>query len=380
MVESYRKRFMAFRKKSPSETVEEISEKINSQSEPSKENTKKELIHTGSTLLNLALSDYPSGGYRPGRIVNLVGDSATGKSLLLLSMFAEAAINPKYDKYALIYDEAEAGLEFNLEQMFGKKAAERIQIIPEKRDRPRTIQDWYHSVFDIIVTKHKQCLYGLDSFDALTSEEELKEQEVGKGGYKTEKAIASSAILRQIAKVNEGTQSLIIIISQTRQNLGALFGKKKTRSGGDALKFYSTQEIWLHNGTKITKKVGNDDIEVGRYVFVDIEKNRVTGKKRRIKIPILDGYGVDDNWSMIEWMIDKGFWEIKKEDDGKKAKIKDVNKAVIDTCGDFIDGKISEIVKHIEDNNLEDSLKNIVWESWLKIEDILAPKRKPRYV
>jgi hypothetical protein len=57
-----------------------------------------------------------------------------------------------------------------------------------------------------------------------------------------------------------------------------------------------------------------------------------------------------------------------------------VNKAVIDTCGDFIDGKISEIVKHIEDNNLEDSLKNIVWESWLKIEDILAPKRKPRYV
>jgi RecA/RadA recombinase len=332
---------------------------------------KKELISTGSTLLNLALSDYPYGGYRPGRIVNLIGDSSSGKTLLCLAMFAEIAQMSKYDKYEFLYMEPEAGMEFDIADMFGSKIMSRINFLPTDRSKPCTVQDWYNSIFDAIVTRKKPCIHVLDSFDALTSKEEIEDHEVGKGGYKTEKAIASSAALRQVANVNEGTQSLMLIISQTRQNLGAMFGKKKTRSGGDALHFFSTQEIWLHNGPKITKKSRGDDIEIGRYVLVDVAKNRVTGKRRKVKFPVLDGYGVDDIRSMVEWLAEKGFWE-------KEGKSVDAWK--IDTCNDFeVNGKVVEIVKYIEDNNLEDKLKKIVWDCWMEIEDELKIDRKRRY-
>lgn len=362
---------MSFRKKAVEEIVSEVEEKIQSEPEVEREVPKKDLISTGSTLLNLALSDYPYGGYRPSRIVNLIGDSSSGKTLLCLSMFAEITKDKKYDKHELVFMEPESGLEFDIKKMFGEKTYNRIDFLPKDRSKPCTVQDWYNSVFEILVNKKKPCIHVLDSFDALTSEEEIKEHEVGKGGYKTEKAIASSATLRQIANVNEGTNSLIIIISQTRQNLGAMFGKKKTRSGGDALHFFSSQEIWLHNGPKITKKVRGEEVEIGRYVFVDVAKNRVTGKRRKVSFPVLDGYGVDDTRSMVEWLVTKGFWE-------KEGKSPEAWK--IDTCGDFeINGKVFEIVKHIEENNLDEKLKKIVWDSWTEIEGELKLNRKPRY-
>lgn len=362
---------MAFRKK-VEEVVSEVEEKIQTKTEIEREIPKKELISTGSTLLNLALSDYPYGGYRPGRMVNLIGDSSSGKTALALSMFAEIVKDKRFDKYALQYIEPESGMEFNISKMFGQSVVDRLEMYPSDRSKPCTVQYWYSLLFDTLVSKKKACISVLDSFDALTSEEEIKDQEIGKGGYKTEKAIAASATLRQVANVNEGTQSLIVIVSQTRQNLGAMFGKKKTRSGGDALHFYVSQEIWLHNGSKITKKVRGEDIEIGKYALVDIVKNRVTGKRRKISLPVLDGYGIDDTRSLVEWLVIKGFWE---------REGKSVEAWKIDTCGDFdVNGKVVDIVTYIEENSLEDKLKKIVWDSWMEIEDELDIKRKPRYV
>lgn len=375
---------MSFRKKEVEEIVAEVEEKIQSEPEIEREIPKKDLISTGSTLLNLALSDYPYGGYRPGRLVHIIGDTTTYKTGLLLSMFAEAANDSRFDDYELLIVEPESGFEFDIEKMFGSKLYKRLKFLPEDRTKPCTIQDWYNIVFDYIVKRKKQCIIGLDSFDALTTEEEIEDGKKGdldSEGWKKKsaKATASSTALRQIVNVMSGTQSLMVVISQTRANLGVTFGPQTTCTGGNAWKFYSTQAIVLSHLEKITKRVRGDEEEIGAYIKVKVKKNRVTGKKRKVKLPILDALGVDDIRSMIEWMIEKGFWETKKDEGEKKSKVKDVMKMVIDTCGDFIDGKIPEIIEYIETNNLEDNLKKIVWSCWKEIEEELDPKRKPRY-
>lgn len=369
---------MAFRKKEVEEIVAEVEEKIQSEPEVEREVPKKELISTGSTLLNLALSDYPYGGYRPGRLVHIIGDTTTYKTGLLLSMFAEAANDSRFDDYELALLEPEAGFEFDIEKMFGKKLANRLKFYPEDRTKPFTVEAWRNIVVDLIVRKKKKCIIGLDSFDALTTEDEIEDESLSSEGWKKKaaKATGASTALRQIVNVMCGTQSLMVVISQTRANLGVVYGPQTTSVGGNAWKFYSTQEIILSHLEKITKKVRGEEEEIGAYVKAKVKKNRVTGKKRKVKFPVMDALGVDDTRSMIEWMVEKGFWETKKVE-GKK--VKDPLKMEIDTCGDFIDGKIMDVVVYVEENNLEDKLKKIVWDSWMEIENELDIKRKPRY-
>ena len=73
------------------------------------------LIPSGSIMLNLACSDRWDGAWKPGRIVNIIGDSSSGKTLLALSMFGEMGLREKFDEYRFIYDDAEHALDFDLE-------------------------------------------------------------------------------------------------------------------------------------------------------------------------------------------------------------------------------------------------------------------------
>ena len=78
-----------------------------------------DFIPTGSTLLNCAISDDPFGGFKIGKIANLVGDSSAGKSMLAVTCLAEVAMYSRFDQFRLIYDEPEAAMEFNMNHLFG---------------------------------------------------------------------------------------------------------------------------------------------------------------------------------------------------------------------------------------------------------------------
>ena len=170
------------------------------------------LIPTSSTLLNCACSDNPTGGYGIGKLVNLIGDSSSGKTLLGLSCFAEMAMFKKFDEYAFIYDDVEAALEFNLDYLFGADVSERIDMSITSD----TIQDFYGNITRTI-REGRPFVYILDSLDALTSIEEMKRastyskkpeveynedgsKKKTKGSYKMEKAKLVSEILRVIAR------------------------------------------------------------------------------------------------------------------------------------------------------------------------------------
>ena len=106
----------------------------------------KMLLPTGSTLLNLACSDKSEGGYGTGRIVNLIGDSDTGKSVLSLTMLADLCYDESFDDYQLIYDDVEQAYTFDKEYMFSKKVNKRIIMEESHSD---LIKDWRDRIFKL---------------------------------------------------------------------------------------------------------------------------------------------------------------------------------------------------------------------------------------
>lgn len=310
---------------------------------------------SGSTLLNLALADSPVWGFSPGKLVNIIGDSSAGKSFLLWTIFAELSHDKRFDDYELIYDEPEVALEFDIPKLFGGKTEKRVRT----DIRSETIEDFHDNVIKE-VSKGKPIIYGLDSFDALTSEAEIK-REVRDGTYGMEKPKLSGIILRKICGKIHDTGSAVFVISQTRDNIGVSFGNKKTRSGGKALKFYSTHEMWLAVEAHIKRK----DRDVGVNVKCKISKNKVTGKLRTIGFPLLYDYGIDDIQSMIDWLMDEKVWT--KE--GRK----------INTDGFIEPMTLDNLIQNIIDNNLENKLKEIVANKWFDIEESISTKRPSKY-
>ena len=334
---------------------------------------RQDLIPTGSVMLNLACSDQIDGGYGLGKIVNLIGDSSTGKTLLALSMLAEVAGLKRFNDYRLIFDDAEMALEFDMEYLFGKKIVKRIEtdIISD------TIEEWYGNVLRTI-KKGKPFIYVLDSFDSITSEAEqergkkyektkaqLAAERKGKkkkGSYKTEKPRMASEILRVIGGKIADNKSLVFIISQTRDNIGfgAMF-QPKTRSGGKALKFYCTHEIWLAVG----KAVKSKERDIGNAVMAKVSKNKLTGKKREIEFPIYYDYGADDISSCVDFLVKEEYW--KKAE--KKIKVPEFS----------FEGSRRRLIYHIEDETLEKDLFNLTGTVWNEIEESLRLDRKKKY-
>ncbi len=313
------------------------------------------LIPTGSTLLNLALSDNPYGGYAKGTIVNPIGDRSAGKTFLSWNIFAEMVTTGLFDEYSLHYDDAERRLRIAIKKMFGERTKSRVEL--KESD---TIEDYYESVQGLLLKK-SPFAYVLDSFDSMSDRAERKKKELEKD-YPV-KTTLFTEMLRKITGAVRNTDSLIVIVSQVRQNIGVVFGPSKRRTGGEALGHYASYEYWLaQKGLVLRKKK-----EVGVHVQLRITKNSVTGKLRTVEFDILHDYGIDNIGSMIDWMVSEGFWQQEK---GKQK---------IDTGDDYGTTTGEKLAKAIDEENKEPELIGIVAECWGKVEREIRTDRKPRY-
>lgn len=321
------------------------------------------LIPSGSTLLNLACSDNPAGAFGVGKVVNIIGDSSSGKSFLAFSCLAECAINKRFDNYKFYYDDAEEALEFDVKKLFGEKLSNRL-ILSSNSD---TIENFYGNIIRVM-KKDEPFIYILDSLDSVTSVDEQKRAEVyGKGeipdgSWKLNKPKLVSELLRVITKGIKQKEALVIIVSQTRDNIGfgAMFAPKR-RSGGKALKFYCCHEMWLASAGAIKEK----KLDVGVVTQAKITKNKLTGKRRTVDFPIKYFYGVDDITSCIDFLASEGHWS--------KSKNKIIAKEF------DIEATTKKLVTEIEERNLEEELKVIVSEVWKKREISIQPNRKRKY-
>lgn len=338
----------------------------------------QDALSTGSTLLNLACTDNPKCGYIRGHYHYLVGDSVSGKTWLSLTCFAESQLNEHFKDYELHFDNPEDGALMDIEKFFGKKVADKMI-----QHESETVQEFYRRLYDLLVVEKKKIIYVLDSQDALDDSSDQKkfreqkkaaaEGEKEKGTYGMNKAKYHSQNIRWVKSNLRKTGSILIIIGQTRDNTDLYSFEKRTRSGGKALKFYASVEIWTAPGKPILKKIREKKRVVGVNVIAEVKKNRVTGKvgkARAAVIPIYHSYGIDDVGSMTDFLIAEGVFR-KKKLEGKNQ--------YISSDLDFR-GTRGEIIRHIESNGLEETVQDIVTRIWNEIEEeCQLVERKRRY-
>lgn len=347
-----------------------------------------EFVSTGSTLLNLALTDHPKCGWQRGKMANIIGDSSSGKTFLTLTAFAEASKDKRFDNCRLIFDDAEHANEFDVSNLFGDAVEERLEPPEYASDgtvRNSTVIEDFHANVRAAAKEGSDFIYILDSMDALDSEDDqkkidemhthrlkmIKAEEDGKelkalsGSYGMAKAKKNSQILRDIIGKIKKANGILLIISQTRDNIDPMSFSKKTRSGGKALKFYATHEVWTANGKTIKVK----ERPVGVLCRVKVSKNKITGKVRDVEFPIYYEFGIDNIGSCIDFLIKEKIWSQAKG--GTK----------IDTGDDLgmTPCTRTALIKAIETNNLESKLDRIVANAWKEIEDSLKQNRKKRY-
>ena len=337
-------------------------------------------LSTGSTLLNLACTGNPFRGMMAGGYYLVIGDSSAGKTVLASTCLAEAAINPKFDDYDLIFDNVEDGA-FFFEKFYGPRVCKRIKSpnTNKKTGEPAnstTVEEFYanHSR----LTSERSNIYILDSQDALSSDAEKKKQKEKRKAIETQtetagvmtdaKAKLHSQNLRAAVADTRDTKSILVMLAQSRDNMG--FGAQfepKTRSGGRALKFYAQLEMWFSVLKHLKKDVRGKQREIGIVARVKVKKNRFTGKNRTVDIPIYHSFGIDDIGSCIEFLITEKHWSKKKG-------------AGINAPEFEFTGSTKQLIDHIEQNNLERQLRKLVGRVWHEIEAETEVVRKNKYL
>jgi len=364
--------------KSIKDSLVEGIKKTSKEKEPER-NSVGEIISTGIDLLDEVLC----GGLMWGRIINVVGDSSTGKTFLTLEMLAH--IKKKLGKKVkIIYDDCEGGFSFDVKSMYGSE----ILSVPEN---PST------TVEDFSVKFKEECddlkdgnylIYVVDSWDGLSSQAERKRDSkrqtalssgktFDEGTYSMEKQKFSSEFFRLRAGELVNQKVMLFVISQVRDNIGVMFGEKHKRAGGKALDFYAYACLWLSVCDKHLKK----ERLVSITTKVKAKKAKVERPNRTALIDIVFDYGVDNIKSNLNFLYDLKdvlgkdlVKEGKKEDDGKKES----KKATLDWDGQKFSR--AQLIRFIEENNLEAELSKRTKEKWMEIENSISSKgRKSKW-
>ena len=341
-----------------------------------------ELLSTGSTLLDLACSGKIEGGFPKGAYIFLVGDSMAGKTWFSLTCLAEAANSSKFDDYRFIYDNVERGARMDLERYFGTKMANRLEPPNVDEDGEPVyssyIEEFYFNLDDAI-DDGKPFIYILDSMDGLDTfaddekfgdwKDAFRKGKETKGSFGMSKAKFNSTTLRSIAGKLGQNGSILIIISQTRDNVDPKNPfQTKTRAGGRSLRFYATLEIWLSVKGLIKKVWRGKDRQIGANIKLQVKKNRLTGKESEVIVPIYHSMGIDDIGSCIDVLVSEKEWSKTKS-----------GMITMSSMGPEKTMKREKLIAYIEEEDLVSDLKDLMEELWDKIEQATAVKRKKRY-
>jgi len=247
---------------------------------------------SGCTVLDCVLG----GGWGAGRTINLVGDSATGKTLLATESIPNFwELFPDGDVH---FAESEGAFDMSYAHNLGIDV-DRI-VFPEVY----TVEDVVEDLDKLLVKRSKPLLYIVDSLDALT-DRKTQGMDIDETGWGRTTAKAS-AVSQWFAKQNQAlvrANVTLMIVSQVRSNIGVTFGDKLKRSGGKALQFYASQVLWLAHLSQLKKTRKGVERVVGVEIRAKCKKNKLGPAHRTCDFPLMFGYGIEDVKAGLDFLV-----------------------------------------------------------------------------
>ena len=245
-----------------------------------------DVVSTGSIGLDVALG---IGGVPRGRVIEIYGPEASGKTTLTLQIVAEAQ---KLGGTAAFID-AEHALDPNYAEKLGVNVDELLVSQPDTGEQALEITDMLvrSSAIDVIV---------IDSVAALTPKAEI-EGEMGDSHMGLQARLMSQALRKLTANINR-SNTMVIFINQIRMKIGVMFGSPETTTGGNALKFYATIRLDIRRIGAIKK---GDEI-IGNQTRVKVVKNKVSPPFKMAEFEILYGHGISRTGGIIDLGVQHG--------------------------------------------------------------------------
>ncbi|MBN1772932.1 MAG: recombinase RecA [Deltaproteobacteria bacterium] len=239
-----------------------------------------QVIPTGSLGLDFALG---VGGYARGRIVEIYGPEASGKTTLALHAVAEAQ---KLGGIAL-YIDAEHALDVSYARRLGVRTDDLLIHQPDYGEQAL-------EVADTIVRSNAVDVIVIDSVAALVPKAEI-EGEMGDQHVGLQARLMSQA-LRKLTGTIARSRTLVIFINQIRMKIGVMFGNPETTTGGNALKFYSTVRLDIRRLSAI--KAG--ELVVGNRSRVKVVKNKLAAPFREVEFDVIYGEGISRIGELVD--------------------------------------------------------------------------------
>ena len=274
-------------------------------------------ISTGSSILDLAISNRPHGGLPVGKMVELNGLEGTGKSLVSAHICAETQ---RKGGVAVVLDTENAAAP----EFWKSLGVDLKNLLYVQTDTVEDIFEQMEKMIAIVRKSNRDRILTLiiDSVAAASTKAEL-ESDHGKDGFATGKSIIISKAMRKITNMIGRQKVLIVYTNQLRQNLNAMaFGDKYVVSGGKALAYHCSVRVRLNN----TGKLKSGEKIIGNECKAVVIKNRMGPPQRQAAFDIYFDSGIADYGSWIKVLKENnivkqgGAYYTHKKNDGSDWK------------------------------------------------------------